>query len=139
LKELDLQDPHERTLVSDWQRCSALGVNPTLQQAPVLRHDEFDKVLQRNDFQQVEEGTFRSDLYYRLSVAQVKIPPLRERPDDIHVLVRHLTSRSCEAHNIPEPCYSNEVLQVLMQHNWLGNCRELNRWSSWSSLFRERG
>ncbi|OAI51145.1 Fis family transcriptional regulator [Planctomycetaceae bacterium SCGC AG-212-F19] len=73
----------------------------------------------------VAEGTFRSDLYYRLSVFTIKLPALRERGDDLPQLVDHFIKRfkgelDKDVHQIAEP-----ALAVLRQHNWPGNLREL--------------
>ncbi len=71
---------------------------------------------------QVKKGTFRADLYYRLAVAALRVPPLRERPDDVPTLVRHIVSRTPAAKRI-EP--RAETLALLQRHEWPGNVREL--------------
>lgn len=73
----------------------------------------------------VERGTFRSDLYYRLSVATAAIPPLRDRREDLPVLIDHMTRVFCKKHNLPLKTYTSEVLQILAAHDWPGNAREL--------------
>jgi DNA-binding NtrC family response regulator len=73
----------------------------------------------------VREGTFREDLYYRLNVVPVRLPPLRERPDDIPLLVRHFVRESCEANGVPVRTVGQDSLRVLMGHRWPGNIREL--------------
>jgi DNA-binding NtrC family response regulator len=72
----------------------------------------------------VKEGKFREDLYYRLNVVKVDLPPLCERPEDIPVLARHFVekfSRSGEAPKRIEP----EAMEALLRHRWPGNIREL--------------
>ncbi len=74
--------------------------------------------------QEIERGAFRSDLYYRLNVIQLRLPPLRERPEDVPILAQYfLESRACG--DGPAPHISEETMDVLMQHDWPGNVREL--------------
>ncbi|KPK68212.1 Fis family transcriptional regulator [candidate division TA06 bacterium SM1_40] len=73
----------------------------------------------------VQKGIFREDLYYRLAVITIEIPPLRERGDDILILVNHFAQRSAEEFGKPTPQFSNEALQVLNIYHWPGNVREL--------------
>ncbi|MFN2317906.1 MAG: sigma-54-dependent transcriptional regulator [Gemmatimonadales bacterium] len=73
----------------------------------------------------VEHGVFRQDLYYRLRVVEVTLPPLRERHEDIPLLAAHFLHRvSLELHR-PELQLADAALAVLMQHGWTGNVREL--------------
>ncbi|HRJ78597.1 MAG: sigma-54-dependent Fis family transcriptional regulator [Planctomycetaceae bacterium] len=65
-------------------------------------------------------GTFREDLYYRVNVVTVQLPPLRERPEDIPLLVRHFLKKENARQACPEP-----VIAALKAHNWPGNVREL--------------
>ena len=74
---------------------------------------------------EVELGRFREDLYYRLKVVHIKVPPLRERRDDIPLLVYHFLEKAAEANRIPVKRVSHEALKYLCQHDWLGNVREL--------------
>jgi two-component system response regulator AtoC len=73
----------------------------------------------------VEDGQFREDLFYRLSVVTVSLPPLRERKEDIPLLVEHFLKKQCAKYQIPAVSVSDEALEVLGQHNWPGNVREL--------------
>jgi len=73
----------------------------------------------------VKAGTFRPDLYYRLHVFCIDIPPLRERREDIPLLVNHFLNKFCMATSRPVPQLSSEALDILMRHDWLGNVREL--------------
>jgi len=73
----------------------------------------------------VQQGTFRDDLYYRLNVIVIKLPPLRERAGDIPLLVDHFLKKYSEE-NDKEPCSIDPVaLKVLMDYSWPGNVREL--------------
>jgi DNA-binding NtrC family response regulator len=73
--------------------------------------------------QAVREGAFRQDLYYRLNVFAIRIPPLRERKDDILLLVHHFLERYGAADGVAD--FSPEFMNRLMQYNWPGNVREL--------------
>jgi DNA-binding NtrC family response regulator len=73
----------------------------------------------------VKEGVFRPDLYYRLHVFCIDLPPLRERRDDIPLLVNHFLNKFCMATSRAMPQLSAEALDVLMGHDWPGNVREL--------------
>lgn len=73
----------------------------------------------------VYEGTFRQDLYYRLNVVCLSVPPLRDRLSDIPILVEHLLRRSSEILKLPIKRTSSNALAVLMHHHWPGNVREL--------------
>jgi DNA-binding NtrC family response regulator len=73
----------------------------------------------------VQEGTFREDLYYRLNVFAITLPPLRERRDDIPLLVDHFLRKFARSMNKPVESVSDEALSVLSSYNWPGNIREL--------------
>lgn len=73
----------------------------------------------------VAQGHFREDLYYRLNVVPIRVPSLRERPEDIPLLVRFLVRRLCERNNLREKPIDDEVLWELKQYRWPGNVREL--------------
>jgi len=73
----------------------------------------------------VEQGTFRDDLYYRLNVIVIKLPPLQERSEDVPLLADHFIKRYCEE-NEKEVCVLEpSALKVLMDYHWPGNVREL--------------
>ncbi len=73
----------------------------------------------------MEEGSFRRDLFYRLSVIRLEIPPLRERPGDIPLLVRHFTASFAASYGKPEPGLEPGFEELLACHPWPGNVREL--------------
>ncbi|ACV69611.1 sigma-54-dependent Fis family transcriptional regulator [Desulfohalobium retbaense] len=73
----------------------------------------------------IHNESFRSDLYYRLNTAQIHIPSLRERPEDIPVLVINLSDQISKRLHRPSPKYSDKVLESLCQYPWPGNVREL--------------
>ena len=73
----------------------------------------------------VKTGLFREDLYYRLNVINIDIPALRDREDDILLLIRHFAAKFAEESNKPVPQFSDSALRVLKSFNWPGNVREL--------------
>src|SRR5664280_72525 len=73
----------------------------------------------------VKAGTFRPDLYYRLHVFCIELPPLRDRREDIPLLVAHFLNKFCMATSRPVPQLSQAAIEVLMRHDWPGNVREL--------------
>jgi two-component system, NtrC family, nitrogen regulation response regulator NtrX len=75
--------------------------------------------------QAVAEGRFREDLFYRLNVVPLRVPALRERLEDIPLLVGALLRRICERNNLREKPIDDEVFDELRRHDWPGNVREL--------------
>ncbi len=73
----------------------------------------------------VEEGAFREDLYHRINVVRIEIPPLRERGEDMLVLARHFAARHAADYGVVEPAFSEDALAALRGHRWPGNIREL--------------
>ncbi len=73
----------------------------------------------------MDEHDFREDLYYRVNVFRVELPPLRDRKEDVPVLVDHLLSKICLEAKTPVPEMEKETLRLLMNYNWPGNIREL--------------
>jgi DNA-binding NtrC family response regulator len=75
--------------------------------------------------QMVKDGTFREDLYYRLNVIPINLPPLRERREDIPLLVHKFVEHFCEAHKLDLKTVSPQVMKGLMSYDWPGNVRQL--------------
>ncbi len=73
----------------------------------------------------LHEGTLREDLYYRLSVVEIHLPPLRERRTDIRLLAEHFVNLFCEKHQTGHKCLSGDSLSCLEMYDWPGNVREL--------------
>ncbi|HIW77995.1 MAG TPA: sigma-54 dependent transcriptional regulator [Candidatus Bilophila faecipullorum] len=73
----------------------------------------------------VQAGTFREDLYYRLNVVHIPIPPLRERREDIPLLVAHFAEKAAKENGIPPKTFSMEALNHLSGYEWPGNIRQL--------------
>jgi DNA-binding NtrC family response regulator len=75
--------------------------------------------------EEVKEGRFREDLYWRLNVIPLRLPPLRERPADVPLLIEHFLSRAAKAAGLPQMDMTPEALALLLAHDWPGNIREL--------------
>lgn len=73
----------------------------------------------------VEKGTFRKDLFYRLNIIRLEIPPLRDRKTDIPILVSKLLEACCTRYQIPPVKLSKDVMEVFIHYDWPGNVREL--------------
>jgi len=82
----------------------------------------------------VAGGRFRDDLFYRLNVIRLHVPPLRERPADIPFLSRHFLAHFCRKYGKNEMCLSDEALASLAAHEWRGNVRELKNLMERSTL-----
>ncbi len=79
----------------------------------------------KNLEQEVDDGQFRQDLFYRINVIELAVPPLRERKEDIPLLVNHLLSRISERHSIAKPDITEDALNMLATYHYPGNVREL--------------
>ena len=79
----------------------------------------------RNLVERVAEKSFREDLYYRLNVIHICIPPLRARRDDVAPLVAHFLEVFSESHRIPRPIIAEQAIEKLTAYSWPGNVREL--------------
>ena len=74
---------------------------------------------------EVKEGRFRQDLFFRLNVVPLALPPLRERPEDIPLLAAYFVTKSAEKHGQSTPELAPELIEVLQEYEWPGNVREL--------------
>jgi DNA-binding NtrC family response regulator len=120
-----------------------IGELPTGTQAKLLRvlqEGEFERVggtgpikvdvrviaaTNRNLLEEAQQGRFREDLYYRLNVVPIHVPPLRERKEDIPELARFLLDKSCAENELGDKRWSDDALAALSAHDWPGNVREL--------------
>ncbi len=93
----------------------------------------------RDLLQFVEKGEFRQDLYYRLNVFPVHLPPLRERPDDIPLLANVFLQRFSRKHGLKTPGFSDAALQTMMAYRWPGNVRELQNTIERAVILAETG
>ncbi len=129
---------HQGTLFLDEIGEIPLELQPKLLRA--LQEQEFERLggnrtihtdirflaaTNRSLKQMVEEGKFRGDLYYRLHVFPLSVPPLRERREDIPLLVRYFTQKHAKRMNRPIETIPSEVMDALAAYDWPGNIREL--------------
>jgi DNA-binding NtrC family response regulator len=75
--------------------------------------------------EEIRRGTFREDLYYRLNVIPIFVPPLRERKDDVPLLASHFLQKFCQEKSKDVASISPEVMEIILAHSWPGNVREL--------------
>jgi DNA-binding NtrC family response regulator len=129
---------HRGTLLLD--EISEMRLDLQAKLLRVLQEQEFERVggtttlkvdvriiatTNRNLEEAVERGAFRQDLFYRLSVLPLRIPPLRERPEDIPVLAHHFAQRAATDLGREITAISPEALALLQRYDWPGNVREL--------------
>ena len=79
----------------------------------------------RDPVKSIQEGKLRNDLYYRLNIIQIHVPPLRERVGDIPLLIEQVTLNESDQIHQPAPRYAQQALQLLNAYHWPGNVREL--------------
>jgi formate hydrogenlyase transcriptional activator len=91
----------------------------------------------RNLFEMVDERQFRADLFYRLSVFPIEIPSLRDRPEDIRLLVHHFAMNYAARMHKPITAISEEFIAALVRHSWPGNVRELQNFIERSVILCE--
>ena len=80
----------------------------------------------KNIREEIRQGHFREDLYHRLSVIEIDVPPLRERRSDIALLVEYFIKEICSRHNITAKCIDSKAIDILTSRAWTGNIRELH-------------
>src|ERR1700680_4419571 len=93
----------------------------------------------RNLSEMIEEGQFRADLFYRLSVFPMELPPLRDRPEDIRLLVRHFAMDYAARMRRPITAISEEFMAAVAWHSWPGNVRELQNFIERSVILSTGG
>jgi len=93
----------------------------------------------RNMEDEVRAGNFRDDLYFRLNVVNLEVPPLRARPQDIEILTDHFIAKYAAANGVPIPKISDEARRTLKSHAWRGNVRELENTMHRAVLLAEDG
>ena len=93
----------------------------------------------RNLVERVKAGKFREDLYYRLNVVPISIPPLRARRDDIELLAAHFLSQAGERIGKPEIKFASAAWRKLLEHSWPGNVRELQNAIERAAVLAEGG
>ena len=89
--------------------------------------------------EKIKEGTFREDLFYRLNVIPINVPPLRERKSDIPILVNHFLKELREHNKTSVKRFSDKAMERLMQYHWPGNVRELKNLVERLSVLKQQG
>lgn len=79
----------------------------------------------KNLEEEVANGRFRQDLFYRINVFPIDIPPIRERKGDLYLLINHILKKICDTYGLEQKQFSGEALQKMIAYNWPGNVREL--------------
>jgi two-component system response regulator AtoC len=88
---------------------------------------------------EIESGGFREDLFYRLNVIEVKLPPLRDRPGDIKVLARHFVEKYSREFGKPAKELPEETMDALLSYSWPGNIRELENVMERAMILEDSG
>ena len=90
-----------------------------------------------NMHEAIKKNKFREDLYYRLSTVEINLPPLRKRPDDIHLLFRKFCSDFAQKYSMPTIKLNDEAIHVLKNYSWAGNIRQLKNVAEQLSVLEE--
>lgn len=93
----------------------------------------------RNVEQAVRDGAFREDLFFRLNVIPISLPPLRERPEDVPLLANHFLQRLCDEHGREISGIASAALKALLEYSWPGNVRELENAVEYAIHLTENG
>lgn len=120
LGELELELQPKLLRVLDAREVRRIGG-----EAPIPVDIRVVAASRRDLAREVERGAFREDLYFRLSVVTLTIPPLRDRAEDIPLLVERFLADAAEKRGVPPPRLASEALDRLTSHDWPGNVREL--------------
>lgn len=100
-------------------------VTPVGSSTPIEFDARILAATNRNLESDVASGSFREDLFYRLNVVEIDVPPLRDRREDVPILTKHFLSKATRAQNMPDKVVSPSALTMLVNYNWPGNVREL--------------
>lgn len=87
----------------------------------------------------IAQGKFRSDLYYRINLLELRLPPLRERPEDVELIFRRLLERYCRESQVPVPIVTAEAIAMMQNQPWYGNIRELRNFSERLAILNDGG
>ncbi len=120
IAELPLDLQAKLLTVIERRRVRRIG---SIRERPI--YARFVVASNRNLRQQVDQGAFRSDLYFRLNVLTLTLPPLRERGEDILLLARHYADQTAQRYRLAVPRFSEDALEALLSYSWPGNVREL--------------
>ena len=86
----------------------------------------------------VEKNKFREDLYYRINTVEINMPPLRFRKEDIHIIFRKFASDFSTKNKIPQVKLNNDAVEIIENHNWPGNIRQLKNFAEKLSIVEEK-
>jgi len=100
-------------------------VTPVGSSSPIRFDARIIAATNRDLETEVAEGRFRDDLFYRLNVVEITVPSLRDRKEDIPLLIKHFVSKTTAAENLPAVSISEEAMDLLLNYHWPGNIREL--------------
>jgi len=89
----------------------------------------------RDLYADMQAGIFRQDLYYRLNIVPLELPPLRQRVEDIELLLSQFTQQFATQHHLPAPTFSATTLKILRHYSWQGNVRELRNFCERMVIF----
>lgn len=89
----------------------------------------------RDLYAEMQAGTFRKDLYYRLNIVPLELPPLRQRVEDIELLLSHFVKQFAMQHRLVAPTFPPATLKILRQYRWQGNVRELRNFCERMVIF----
>lgn len=131
---------------------SELDPNAQVKLLRVIQEKEFERIggnntiksnvriiaaTNKNLFHLVKENKFREDLFYRLDVLPINVPPLRARKGDIPILVNHFIAKACEEMKIPLKSISDNAMDILINYDWPGNIRELQNFITRAVILSE--
>jgi len=121
--ELDLDAQVKLLRVLQEKEFSRIGGNQTIRTNAVII-----AASNRSLYEMVSEGSFREDLFYRLDVIPICVPPLRNRREDIPLLINHFIKQNCNEMKIPLKKFSDKAMEIFTAYDWPGNIRELRNY-----------
>ena len=92
----------------------------------------------KNLLDAVKQNKFREDLFYRINTVEIEMPPLKTRKEDIHLIFRKFASDFAQKHNMPTIKLTEKAIELIEQHNWPGNIRELKNFTEKLSIIEEK-
>tara|TARA_B100001250_G_C19816868_1_gene798959 strand:+ start:3753 stop:4958 length:1206 start_codon:yes stop_codon:yes gene_type:complete len=92
----------------------------------------------KNLLDAVKQNKFREDLFYRINTIEIEMPPLKTRKEDIHLIFRKFASDFAQKHNMPTIKLTEKAIELIEQHNWPGNIRELKNFTEKLSIIEEK-
>jgi DNA-binding NtrC family response regulator len=133
------EQAHEGTLFLD--EIGDMSLSAQAKVLRVLEEDEIERVggehtipvdvrvmaaTNKDLMEEIEDGQFREDLYHRIGVILIDVPPLRDRREDIPLLTRHIAGRVAQRNGLPPKDFAEDAIRRLQRYDWRGNVRELH-------------